>query len=94
MYKGFIFETKNKFYFIQTNNEKKSKKMAQNFVDFFVSRFNGQITDEMLQNTFNTIYQNMYRATIRRSDDFETYFIHTKYSGATISENDIIFITI
>lgn len=94
MYKGFIFETKNKFYFIQTSNEKKSKKMAQNFVDFFASRFNGQITDEMLQNTFNTIYQNMYRATIRRSDDFTSYFIHTKYSGATISENDIIFITI
>lgn len=94
MDKGFIFETKNRFYFIPTNNEKKSKKMAQNFVDFFASRFNGQITDEMLQNTFNTIYQNMYRATIRRSDDFTSYFIHTKYSRATISENDIIFITI
>ena len=94
MYKGFIFETKNKFYFIPTNNEKKSKKMAQNFVDFFVSRFNGQITNEMLQNTFNTIYQNMYRAALRRSDDFTTYFMNTKYSGTTISENDIIFITI
>lgn len=94
MDKGFIFETKNRFYFIPTNNEKKSKKMAQNFVDFFASRFNGQITDEMLQNTFNRIYKNMYRATLRRSDDFTTYFIHTKCSGTTISENDIVFIKI
>ena len=54
MDKGFIFETKNRFYFIPTNNEKKSKKMAQNFVDFFASRFNGQITDEMLSEKFDT----------------------------------------
>lgn len=94
MDKGFIFETKNKFYFIPTDNEKKSRKMAQNFVDFFVTRFNGQITSQMVQNTFNAIYKNMYRATIRRSDDFTSYFIYTKYSGTTISENDIVFIKI
>ena len=35
MDRGFIFETKNRFYFIPSNNEKKSRKMAQNFVDFF-----------------------------------------------------------
>lgn len=92
MLNGFIFKTNKKFYFIRTKNTKKSKKIAEIFTDFFVTRFNGQITNEMLQNTFNTIYKNMYNANIKRSDDFEWYFIHTKYSGETISENDIVFI--
>ena len=94
MDKGFIFENGKKFYFIPTNNVKKSKKILEYFVDFFISRFNGQITSEMLENTKKHIYNNMYQANIRRSDDFEWYYIHTKNSGATISENDIVFIEI
>lgn len=92
MLNGFIFKTNKKFYFIATKDKKRTKKIAKIFLDFFISRYNGNITNEMRQNTFNTIYNNIYNATIKRSDDFTKYFIHAKYSGETISENDIVFI--
>ena len=94
MEKGFIFEYNKHFYFIKTNKIKKCKTIAQHFLDFFISRYNGNITQEIMQKTYNLIYSKMYSANIRRSDDFEWYFIHTSNSGVTISENDIIFIEI
>lgn len=89
---GFIFKTNKKLYFIATKEKKRTKKIAKIFLDFFLSRYNGETTSEIIQNTFNTIYNNMYNATVKRSDDFTKYFIHTKYSGETINENKIVFI--
>ena len=92
MINGFIFSVKDKYFFIRTENTKKCKKIAKIFTDFFVSRFKGETTSEIIENTYNMIYKNMYNAKIKMSDDFTAYFIHTKYSGETISENDIVFI--
>lgn len=91
---SFIFKTSNKFYVIITEQKIRSEKLARYFTDFFASRYNGEITDEMYNKTKNNIYKRMYNASIRRSDDFEWYFIHTKNSGATVPENEMIFIEI
>lgn len=92
MDKGFIFEHSGHYYFIKSNKAKKCKTILQNFLDFFISRYNGELTPQKIQGTYDYIKKYTYFATIRRSDDFTTYFIHAKDMGATISENDIIFI--
>lgn len=94
MYNGFMFENNNKFYFIPCNYEKKNKTVASGFINYFVSICKFTPPLEMVENTYKTIYKNMYKASVKRSEDFTQYFIHTKYSGLIINENDLIFIEI
>lgn len=94
MYNGFIFENNNKFYFIPCNYEKKNKTIARSFTNYFISKCNFIPTPEVIENTFEIIYKYMYKASVKRSDDFTQYFIRAKYNGAIINENDIIFVEI
>ena len=89
---GFIFNFKDKYFFIRTENTKKCKKIAKIFTNFFISKLKKDVASEIIENTYNMIYKNMYNAKIKTSNDFTSYFIHTKYSGETISKNDIVFI--
>lgn len=101
MYNGFIFELnvkgKTKYCFIESEEKRKTRGIANSFLDFFVSRLNNMsksFSDEQLKNTCTYILKNMYNAKIKRSMDFETFFIITKKGKKDISENDLIWLEI
>jgi len=92
MYKGFIFECGKKFYFIVCNYERKTKTIASAFTNYFVNNCGYTPTIEIIEKTYEKIFNDMYKANVKRSNDFTQYFIHGKYNGATINENDMVFI--
>jgi DNA-binding transcriptional regulator YhcF (GntR family) len=91
---GFIFQLNKKYYFIETHYTNKTKTIAKRFLDYFMKKYEGCgfIPLHVVNNTFNAIYKEMKRATIRSSEDNNWYFIHEKYAGATIPSVDITII--
>ena len=92
MYKGFIFEYGKKFYFIECNYLRKNKTIANAFTNYFVDNCGFEPTNEVIEKTREKIFKEMYIATVKRSDDFTKYFIHGKYNGATVDEQDLLFL--
>ena len=91
---GFIFQIKDKYYFIETHYTNKTKTVAKRFLDYFMSKYEdcGFIPLHVVNNTFNKIYKEMRHATIKLSNDNDWYYIHEKYAGATIPSIDITII--
>lgn len=92
---GFIFKIKEKYYFIETDYKNKTKTIAKRFLDYFLNdKYEGCgfIPLHVVNNTFNKIYNEMRRATIKSSEDNNWYYIHEKYAGATIPSIDITII--
>lgn len=101
MYNGFIFELnvkgKTKYFFIESEEKRKTRELANNFLEFFTSKLNNMgesFSDEQLENTCTYILKNIYNAKVKRSIDFETFFIITKKGKKDISENDFIWLEI
>ena len=98
---GYIFETKTKlfnkqYYFIQTNNKRKTKTIANKFLNYFMKKYEncGFIPPQVVQNTFNKIYNNMYQATlIDKTKQLKCYNIYTKYSGESVPTEVVTIIT-
>ena len=91
---GFIFQIKDKYYFIETHYTNKTKTIAKRFLDYLMNKYEGCgfIPLDVVNNTFNRIYNEMRRATIKPSKDNNWYYIHEKYAGATIPSIDITII--
>lgn len=91
---GFIFQIKNKYYFIETHYKNKTKTVAKIFLDHLMNKYEncGFIPLHVVNNTFNKIYNEMRQATIQLSDNNDWYYIHEKDAGATIPSIDIIII--
>ena len=89
---GFIFELKTsqfrrKYYFIESNYKRKTKTIAKEFLNYFMKKYDncGFVPLQVVQNTFNKIYSNMYQATlIDKTKQLKCYNIHTKYSGESV----------
>lgn len=92
MRKGFIFECYKKFFFIECDYLRKTKKVADAFTQFFVNNCGFAPTNEMIEKTREKIFKEMYLATVKRSNDFTQCFIHGKYNGATVDEQDFLFL--
>ena len=91
---GFIFQIKNKYYFIETHYKKKTKTVAKQFLDYMLNKYKdcGFIPLHVVNNTFNKIYNNMLHATIKLSEDKTAYFIHTQDTGIATDANEVIII--
>lgn len=85
---GFIFEINNKVYFIKSDNEKKSKKMAREFLEFFNKIYGKANDDKNLEFIFNRLE----KVTLRLSNDKRFYFINSKYMGMTEEVENVIII--
>lgn len=92
MRNGFIFECYKKFFFIECDYERKTKTIANAFTKFFINNCGFTPTNEMIGKTREKIFKEMYKATVKRSNDFTQYFINGKYNGATVDEIDMIFL--
>ena len=97
---GFIFELKTKqfnrnYYFIKCNNTRKTKTIAKTFLEYFMKKYEncGYIPLNVIQNTLDKIYKNMYKATlIDKSKELKCYHIHTKYSGESVPKEVVTII--
>ena len=91
---GFIFQIKNKYYFIETHYTNKTKTIAKRFLDYLMNKYEGCgfIPLNVVNNTFNKIYNEMRHATIETSKDNNWCYIHEKYAGATIPNIDMTII--
>lgn len=92
---GFIFEKNGKYYFIESTRKNRNKADAQIIMNYFTSRLYNEgkiLTIEVTRKTHELIQKEMYWAKVRQSDDFENWFINSKYMGATINWDDLVII--
>ena len=89
---GFIFEMKNKYYFVKSDKQKRNKADTQIILNFFLNTINKTLSLQQINNSFNLIFNKMQKVDIKRSNDFEFWFIHGKDFGATIENKDLIII--
>lgn len=97
---GFIFELKTKqfnrnYYFIECNNTRKTKTIAKTFLEYFMKKYEscGYIPLNVIQNTLDKIYKDMYKATlIDKSKELKCYHIHTRYSGESVPKEVVTII--
>ena len=98
---GFIFELKTsnfnrEYYFIESNNKRKTNKIAAQFTEYFAKKLKGTfIPLNVWANTCNKIYKEMYAAeVIDKVEQLKCYNIHTKYSGESVPKEVVTIINV
>lgn len=88
---GYLFKSKNNYYFIETNYKRKTKTIAKRFLDYLVQKYEGCgfIPLNVIQNTFNRIYNDMKLVDIKLSDNEQWYYIHEEYGGETVPSKEV-----
>lgn len=90
-----IWYIKGKLYILETKYNNKVSKDAKRFLDAYISEQGidvAQFDEDTIKRTMQQIQSEMEFADLSTSDDTALYY-HTKYSGGTAYENDVVWVS-
>ena len=87
-YFGFYF--KDNYYILVTEAKNKTDRVINVFMDYFKHVLG--YPEAIVNNSKNILKNSIEKIDYSLSDNWDWYFIHSKYSGTSISAENVIFI--
>ena len=91
-----IWYIKGKLYILETKYNNKVSKDAKRFLDAYISEQGidvAQFDEDTIKRTMQQIQSEMEFADLSTSDNNTALYYHTKYSGGTAYENDVVWVS-
>lgn len=87
-YYGFYF--KGNYYILPTEAKIKTDRIINDFMDYF--KYGLRYPEAIVDNSKNIFKNSIEKIDYSISDNWDWYFIHSKYSGTSVPAENVIFI--